>query len=67
MSIKLQLSGLHCSHCVKSVEKALNEVEGVTQAVVTLTNQIAVIEGKVTPETLISAIEDIGFDATLVS
>ncbi|EFX92393.1 cation transport ATPase [Actinobacillus ureae] len=29
MSITLKLDGLHCGNCVKSVEKALNAVEGV--------------------------------------
>lgn len=65
MSIKLQLEGLHCGNCVKSVEKALYSVEGVTQASVTLENQTAVVEGTASAEALITAIEDIGFDAEL--
>lgn len=66
MTIKLQLDGLHCSNCVKSVEKALNEVAGVTQAIVTLENQTAIVEGDVDAEDLIAAVEDIGFEAKLV-
>ncbi|WHP46206.1 heavy metal-associated domain-containing protein [Mannheimia bovis] len=65
MTIKLQLDGLHCGNCVKSVEKALNEVVGVTQALVTLENQTAIIEGDVVAEDLIAAVEDIGFEAKL--
>ncbi|MEG9488313.1 heavy metal-associated domain-containing protein [Mannheimia indoligenes] len=65
MTIKLQLDGLHCGNCVKSVEKALNEVVGVTQAIVTLENQTAIIEGNVVAEDLIAAVEDIGFEAKL--
>lgn len=65
MTIKLQLDGLHCGNCVKNVEKALNEVAGVTQALVTLENQTAVVEGEVLAEDLIAAIEDIGFEAKL--
>ncbi|TLU76590.1 heavy-metal-associated domain-containing protein [Mannheimia varigena] len=65
MAIKLQLDGLHCSNCVKSVEKALNEVAGVTQAIVTLENQTAIVEGDVDAEDLIAAVEDIGFEAKL--
>ncbi|MEG9530508.1 heavy metal-associated domain-containing protein [Mannheimia indoligenes] len=65
MTIKLQLDGLHCGNCVKSVEKALNEVVGVTQARVTLENQTAIIEGNVVAEDLIASIEDIGFEAKL--
>ncbi|MFA9488424.1 MULTISPECIES: heavy-metal-associated domain-containing protein [unclassified Mannheimia] len=65
MAIKLQLDGLHCGNCVKSVEKALNGVSGVTQAIVTLENQTAVIEGEVLAEDLIATVEDIGFGAKL--
>ncbi|QTM01988.1 heavy-metal-associated domain-containing protein [Mannheimia sp. ZY171111] len=67
MTIKLQLDGLHCGNCVKSVEKALNEVEGVSQVSVTLENQMAVLEGSANAETLIAAVEDIGFEAKLAS
>ncbi|AHG78020.1 heavy-metal-associated domain-containing protein [Mannheimia varigena] len=65
MAIKLQLDGLHCSNCVKSVEKALNEVAGVTQAIVTLENQTAIVQGDVAAEDLIAVVEDIGFEAKL--
>ncbi|AHG76014.1 Cation transport ATPase [Mannheimia varigena USDA-ARS-USMARC-1296] len=65
MAIKLQLDGLHCSNCVKSVEKVLNAVSGVTQAIVTLENQTAIVEGDVDAEDLIAAVEDIGFEAKL--
>lgn len=65
MTITLALDGLHCGNCVKSVEKALNSVEGVTQASVTLENQTAIVEGTASAEALIAAVEDIGFDAKL--
>lgn len=65
MTITLQLDGLHCGNCVKSVEKALNEVEGVSQATVTLETQIAVVEGSANADALIAAVEDIGFEAKL--
>lgn len=65
MTIQLQLDCLHCGNCVKSVEKALNEVEGVSQATVTLENQMAVVEGSASAEALIAAVEDIGFEAKL--
>lgn len=65
MTITLQLDGLHCGNCVKSVEKALNEVEGVSQVSVTLENQMAVVEGSANADALIAAVEDIGFEAKL--
>ena len=65
MIITLTLSGLHCGNCVKSVEKALNEVPGVEKVTVTLFPQQAIVEGKVEAQTLIDAIDEIGFEATI--
>ncbi|ACE61966.1 heavy-metal-associated domain-containing protein [Actinobacillus pleuropneumoniae] len=66
MSITLKLDGLHCGNCVKSVEKALNAVEGVTKATVTLDPQQAIVEGSANAETLIAAVDDIGFEAEVI-
>ena len=63
MSITLKLEGLHCANCVKSVEKALNAVEGVKQATVTLEPQQAVIEGTADVAALIAAVDEMGFEA----
>lgn len=67
MTITLTLSGLHCGNCVKSVEKALNEVQGVEKVTVTLSPQQAIVEGEVEVEaqTLIDAIDEIGFEAAI--
>ena len=65
MTIILTLSGLHCGNCVKSVEKALNEVPGVEKVTVTLSPQQAIVEGEVEAQTLIDAIDEIGFEATI--
>ncbi len=65
MAITLKLDGLHCGNCVKSVEKALSAVEGVEKVNVTLDPQQAIIEGNVSAQTLIEAVEDIGFEASV--
>ena len=67
MTITLTLSGLHCGNCVKSVEKALHEVPGVEKVSVTLSPQQAIVEGEVEVEaqTLIDAIDEIGFEAAI--
>ena len=65
MTITLTLSGLHCGNCVKSVEKALHEVPGVEKVSVTLSPQQAIVEGEVEAHTLIDAIDEIGFEATI--
>ena len=65
MTITLTLSGLHCGNCVKSVEKALHEVPGVEKVSVTRSPQQAIVEGEVEAQTLIDAIDEIGFEAAI--
>lgn len=65
MTITLTLSGLHCGNCVKSVERALHEVPGVEKVSVTLSPQQAIVEGEVEAQTLIDAIDEIGFEAAI--
>lgn len=65
MKTTLQLSGLHCGHCVKSVENALNQLPAVTNVQIDLATQRAVIEGEIDPQVLIDEIENVGFEATL--
>ena len=65
MTITLTLSGLHCGNCVKIVEKALHEVPGVEKVSVTLSPQQAIVEGEVEAQTLIDAIDEIGFEAAI--
>ena len=36
-SIELKIKGMHCAGCVGTIERALNQVEGVEKAVVNLT------------------------------
>ncbi|TCT17465.1 copper chaperone [Bibersteinia trehalosi] len=62
-TITLQLEGLHCGHCVKSVENALSALATVRAVKVDLNTQTAVVESDETPTTLIEAIVEIGFDA----
>ncbi|CNG68812.1 copper exporting ATPase [Yersinia enterocolitica] len=61
--IELQLSGLSCGHCTESTHKALEAVPGVIAADVSLDN--AKVYGKVEAQTLIDAVEQAGYHATL--
>ncbi|HDZ9833894.1 TPA: copper-exporting P-type ATPase CopA [Yersinia enterocolitica] len=61
--IELQLSGLSCGHCTESTRKALEAVPGVIVADVSLDN--AKVYGKVEAQTLIDAVEQAGYHATL--
>ncbi|CNI23730.1 copper-exporting P-type ATPase CopA [Yersinia vastinensis] len=61
--VELQLSGLSCGHCTESTRKALEAVPDVIAADVTLDS--AKIYGKVDAQTLIDAVEQAGYHATL--
>ena len=59
----VSIEGMQCNHCKMSVEKALNEIEGVINVDVNLENKNAIIKSeKEIEDTVInSKIEDAGF------
>lgn len=64
----LNIGGMTCGGCVKSVTRILENAAGVVKAEVSLENQNAVIEfnpAKTDAAALIEAVEDGGFDASL--
>ena len=64
----LNIGGMTCGGCVKSVTRILENTEGVAKAEVSLENKNAVIEfdpAKTNPAVLIEAVEDGGYDAAL--
>lgn len=61
--IKLQLTGLNCRNCVNKTQKILENISGVSAAIVT--TQTAQIFGTADPATLMAAIKAIGYQATL--
>ena len=65
-TITLNIEGMHCGGCVKSVTRVLTELDGVQSAVVQLEGKanITVDENRVNVAQLIEVIEDAGFDAT---
>ncbi|KUO97294.1 heavy-metal-associated domain-containing protein [Ferroacidibacillus organovorans] len=61
----IEVQGMTCQGCVKSVTKALQAVDGVTSADVSLEKNQATVtyeEGKATVSDLKLAIEDAGYD-----
>ena len=61
----LQISGMTCGGCVRSVTGVLSGLDGVTSANVSLEAGTAVVqhdEAKVSPAALATAVEDAGFD-----
>jgi len=63
---RLSILGMSCAGCVSAVEVALQQVLGVSSATVNLGERIAVIEGDVEGDTLISAVQAAGFNAALM-
>ena len=67
-TLTLNIGGMTCDGCVKSVTRILENTEGVAKAEVSLENKNAVIEfdlAKTNPAALIEAVEEGGFDAVL--
>ena len=65
-TITLNIDGMTCGGCVKSVTKVLNDLDGVHSATVSLKNKNAQVEfdeGKIQMAQLVEAVEDAGFDA----
>ncbi|MDK4574663.1 heavy-metal-associated domain-containing protein [Kingella kingae] len=65
-TVTLNIDGMTCGGCVKSVAKVLGDVNGVTRADVDLKSATAVVEfddAKTNIAALIDVVEDAGFDA----
>ena len=65
-TITLNIEGMHCGGCVKSVTRVLTELDGVQSADVQLEGKanITFDENRVNVAQWIEVIEDAGFDAT---
>ena len=65
-TITLNIEGMHCGGCVKSVTRVLTELDGVQSSDVQLEGKanITFDENRVNIAQLIEVIEDAGFDAT---
>ena len=63
--ITLTIEGMMCQHCVAHVKKALEGVEGVASAEVSLDDKTAAVtlSGDVSTDTLIAAVKDAGYVA----
>ena len=68
-SVTLNVGGMTCSHCVMSVTKALEELEGVKKAKVSLGKKEAKItlktEGSASTDDMLAAVKAAGFEASI--
>ena len=65
-TVTLNIDGMTCGGCVKSVTKVLNDLDGVRSATVSLENKNAQVEfdeSKIQIAQLVEAVEDAGYDA----
>lgn len=69
MRKKIDIKGMHCEHCVASVEKNLKALPGVTEVKVSLEDNQAIVSVSeaISDEMLKSVVENAGFKAVGVS
>ncbi len=60
-----QVTGMSCAACSARVEKAVSKIEGVTSCSVSLLTNSMGVEGNVSPEAVIIAVEEAGYGASL--
>jgi copper chaperone len=66
MQQRYEVKGMSCAHCEQAVAEALKKVPGVTRVVsVSREREEVVIEGDPSPQAVIEAILEEGYDARL--
>ena len=60
-------TNLNCGNCVRAVTNFLDDVPGITAWAVDTDNpdKVLTVEGTATPEDIIEAVEDAGFDISV--
>ena len=67
MEKTIKIEGMTCGHCQARVEKALNAIEGVTAKVnLSEKNATVVLSKEVSDETLMAAVNDVGYEAVAI-
>lgn len=61
---EILVSGMTCGHCRAAVESAIREIPGVHTVHVDLEQGRATFEGHVDVQTVMSAVEEAGYEAT---
>jgi copper chaperone len=63
----ITISGMSCGHCAMAVKKELSKLDGVTVNAVTVGSaEISSEEGRITEQTLRSAIEEAGYSVVTI-
>ncbi|MBR6909393.1 MAG: heavy-metal-associated domain-containing protein, partial [Lachnospiraceae bacterium] len=59
------VTGMSCAACVARVEKAVSKLEGVKEVSVSLLTNSMGVEGDASPDKIIKAVREAGYDASL--
>jgi copper chaperone len=59
--VTLEVEGLTCNNCVRKLERALRDADGVTSAMVTLEPSQATVEGSARPADLEAVVRATGY------
>jgi copper chaperone len=62
MSLKLDVEGMSCAHCVASITRAVEPLPGVTGVTVDLDGAAVTVTGEPDGAAVAAAIEDCGYD-----
>jgi copper chaperone CopZ len=65
MSTTITVEGMSCEHCEGTVEEALREIEGVSDATADREAGVARVEGEADSSALRRAVEDAGYTASV--
>jgi copper chaperone CopZ len=60
----ITVEGMSCEHCEQTVEEALAEVDGVTDATADREAETATVEGDADVEALVVAVDEAGYEAS---
>ena len=63
---KYNVTGMSCASCSARVEKAVKKLDGVNSCSVSLLTNSMIVEGDVASQTVIKAVEDAGYGASLI-
>lgn len=64
--LRFEISGMHCDGCANGLTAELRQTPGVTTAVVTFSNHLAVVTcdtNRLPPDSLVNVIKEAGFTA----
>ncbi len=64
MKLRFTVPDMSCGHCKKRIEEALVSRKGIESLSVDLDSKTVTVETELSPEEIISVIDEAGYDAT---